>query len=113
MHARTTTNDGKAMNQSIIRINGDRLLDDLRTLRGFGACGTGVVRRSLSAVDMESRQWLVERMCDAGLDAGIDGMALSCRGDHYISAFGESRAKENNIQRLFVPDRLDQAYTID
>ena len=62
------------MSQSIIRINGDRLLNDLQTLRGFGACGTGVVRRSFSTVDLESRQWLVGRMRDAGLDASIDGM---------------------------------------
>jgi N-carbamoyl-L-amino-acid hydrolase len=76
------------MTQSIIRINGDRLLDDLRTLRGFGACGTGVVRRSLSAVDMESRHWLVGRMRDAGLEADIDGMGTvlgrSGQGEHAL-----------------------------
>ena len=63
-------------------INGDRLLRDLETLRTFGACGNGVVRQSLSEVDMESRRWLVERMADAGLDAHIDGIG---------TVFGRSR----------------------
>ncbi|MCP5150255.1 MAG: hydantoinase/carbamoylase family amidase [Ectothiorhodospiraceae bacterium] len=56
------------------RIDGDRLLADLRALRAFGATGTGVVRPSLSEVDMRSRHWLVERLAAAGLDAGIDGL---------------------------------------
>lgn len=63
-------------------INGDRLLRDLETLRTFGKCGNGVVRQSLSEVDMESRRWLVERMADAGLDARIDGIG---------TVFGRSR----------------------
>jgi len=56
-------------------INSDRLLHNLRRLRSFGQSGNGVVRRCLSAVDMESRQWLVKRMQEAGLDACIDGIA--------------------------------------
>ncbi len=56
------------------RINGERLLGDLQTLRGFGTCGNGVVRQSLSDVDMESRRWLAGRMEDAGLAATIDGI---------------------------------------
>jgi N-carbamoyl-L-amino-acid hydrolase len=56
------------------RINADRMLADLDRLRTFGACGNGVMRPSLSAVDMESRRWLVQRMRDAGLDARIDGV---------------------------------------
>ena len=55
-------------------INSDRLLRDLDMLRTFGRCGSGVVRQSLSAIDMASRHWLVERMTDAGLDARIDGI---------------------------------------
>jgi len=56
-------------------INRDRLLEDLRTLRTFGATGTGVVRPTFSTVDMEARQWLCNRMADAGLEATIDGAA--------------------------------------
>ena len=55
-------------------IDGNRLLADLKALRRFGATGTGVVRPTFSEVDMASRRWLVERMTEAGLDAGIDGV---------------------------------------
>jgi len=64
------------------RINPARLLDDLKTLRSFGATGPGVVRLSLSPIDMEARRWLVGRMREAGLDAGIDGVG---------TVFGRSR----------------------
>lgn len=63
-------------------INPERLLADLRTLRTFGAQGSGVVRLALSPVDMEARRWLAGRMAAAGLDARIDGVG---------SVFGRSR----------------------
>ncbi len=65
-----------------VTINPDRLLGDLRRLRAFGACGIGVVRQSLSPIDIESRHWLCERMREAGLDARIDGVG---------TVFGRSR----------------------
>ena len=40
------------------RIDPDRLLADLDQLRTFGATGPGVVRQSLSPVDMAARRWL-------------------------------------------------------
>ena len=55
-------------------INPERLLADLDHLRTFGSFGNGGVRPSLSAVDIESRHWLRERMQAAGLDARIDGV---------------------------------------
>jgi N-carbamoyl-L-amino-acid hydrolase len=58
----------------VARINPDRLLADLDHLRTFGATGTGVVRPSLSPVDMDARRWLVSRMREAGLEARIDGV---------------------------------------
>ncbi|EUC11782.1 UNVERIFIED_ORG: N-carbamoyl-L-amino-acid hydrolase [Burkholderia sp. CF145] len=64
------------------RINPVRLIDDLKTLRSFGANGPGVVRLSLSPIDMEARRWLAGRMTDAGLDATIDGVG---------TVFGRSR----------------------
>ena len=67
----------------MVRINGERLLEDLRTLRSFGRVGTGVVRQALSDIDMESRRWLVGRMREAGLEADIDGLG---------TVFGRSRA---------------------
>ena len=56
-------------------IDPERLLSQLRALREFGRHGDGVVRRCLTPVDMDSRQWLVERMRAAGLQAEIDGVA--------------------------------------
>lgn len=57
-----------------MKINARRLLEDLYTLRGFGACGKGVVRLAFSAEDMAARRWLEQRMAAAGLDAEIDGV---------------------------------------
>ena len=50
------------MSETFVTINPERLLDDLRQLREFGAQGTGVVRRSLTPVDLESRRWLCGRL---------------------------------------------------
>ena len=57
-----------------VRINPDRLLGDLHRLRSFGAYGHGVVRQSLTPIDMDSRRWLCERLREAGLEARIDGV---------------------------------------
>jgi beta-ureidopropionase / N-carbamoyl-L-amino-acid hydrolase len=54
------------------RINGKRLIDDLRRLAEFGKFGSGVDRVSFSAPDVDARGWLLERMKAAGLDAAID-----------------------------------------
>lgn len=59
---------------TVASINPDRLISRLTDLRAFGAHGNGVVRPSLSEVDLRSRQWLIERMEEAGLDASIDGV---------------------------------------
>ena len=56
------------------RIDPDRLLSDLRTLRGIGAQGRGVVRPAFSAADMQARRWLARRYQEAGLEATIDGV---------------------------------------
>jgi N-carbamoyl-L-amino-acid hydrolase len=66
----------------VLKINPARLLDDLRHLRTFGATGPGVVRLSLSSVDMDARRWLAGRMNEAGLSATIDGVG---------TVFGRSR----------------------
>ncbi|MFL9928681.1 Zn-dependent hydrolase [Paraburkholderia sp. RL18-103-BIB-C] len=66
----------------MVTINPDRLLTDLKRLRSFGATGPGVVRLALSPVDLASREWLVARMKEAGLDAGVDGVG---------TVFGRSR----------------------
>jgi beta-ureidopropionase / N-carbamoyl-L-amino-acid hydrolase len=58
----------------MVKINGERLLGDLRALRAMGATGTGVVRPAFSAMDMQARHWLAERYQEAGLTAEIDGV---------------------------------------
>jgi N-carbamoyl-L-amino-acid hydrolase len=56
------------------RINGERLLGDLRRIADFGRYQTGVHRPHLSPQDVESRRWLAARMKEAGLDPVIDGI---------------------------------------
>jgi N-carbamoyl-L-amino-acid hydrolase len=56
------------------QIDGARLLADLHTLRGYGTYKTGVHRPTYSKVDMQSREWLAERMRQAGLTPEIDGI---------------------------------------
>jgi N-carbamoyl-L-amino-acid hydrolase len=71
-----------------MRIDGERLLADLRELAGFGRCGTGVHRPFLSEEDREARDWLVRRMRDAGLEARIDGIG---------NVLGQSRGAERAL----------------
>ena len=56
------------------RINGERLLADLRRIADFGRYETGVHRPHLSPQDVESRHWLARRMKEAGLVPVIDGV---------------------------------------
>ena len=53
----------------------DRALADLQMLRKIGAFRTGVHRPTLSADDMQTREWLVGELTAIGHDAGIDGIA--------------------------------------
>ena len=54
------------------RINGERLIADLRELARIGAFETGVDRTALSPKDIEARRWLVDKLGRAGLDASMD-----------------------------------------
>lgn len=56
------------------QIEGARVLADLRRLAEFGRYKTGNHRPTYSPVDMQSRQWLADRLREAGLDAAIDGI---------------------------------------
>jgi len=56
----------------MLRINGERLIADLRTLSDFGKYQTGVDRVALSAEDIEARRWLCGKFRDIGLDATMD-----------------------------------------
>lgn len=57
-----------------MQINTARLLADLRSLATIGAHKGGVHRPTFSDDDMRARHWLVERLTEAGLEAGIDGI---------------------------------------
>jgi N-carbamoyl-L-amino-acid hydrolase len=56
------------------KINGERLLGDLRRIAEFGRYQTGVHRPHLSPQDVESRRWLAGRMKEAGLEPVVDGI---------------------------------------
>jgi beta-ureidopropionase / N-carbamoyl-L-amino-acid hydrolase len=57
-----------------VELEPDRFLRDLHTLRGFGASGVGkgVIRPAYSEADIAARQWLAQRMEDAGLRVHFD-----------------------------------------
>src|SRR5712675_2534945 len=54
--------------------DGARVLADLNTLRGIGAYKTGVHKPTFSEPHMRSLEWLVQRLPEAGLSTGIDGI---------------------------------------
>jgi beta-ureidopropionase / N-carbamoyl-L-amino-acid hydrolase len=56
------------------RIDGARILADLKHLAGFGRYKTGVHRPTYSLEDVASRRWLAEQLAAAGLDPVIDGI---------------------------------------
>jgi beta-ureidopropionase / N-carbamoyl-L-amino-acid hydrolase len=56
------------------RIDGERVIADLKRLAAFGRYKTGVHRPTYSADDIASRQWLAEQFAAAGLDPVIDGI---------------------------------------
>jgi len=52
----------------------ERFLADLNALRQFGAQGRGVVRPAYSVPDLMARDWLADRMIQAGLTPRFDAM---------------------------------------
>ena len=70
-----------------MRLDHARLLGDLRQLADFGKLGSGVDRPAFSPQDGEAREWLLQRMGEAGLDARIDGV-----GNVYGQMKDEGRA---------------------
>ena len=57
-----------------MQVDGERFLKDLHDLRAFGASGVGkgVVRPAYSEADIAARDWLADRMRDAGLEVRFD-----------------------------------------
>jgi N-carbamoyl-L-amino-acid hydrolase len=56
------------------KIDGERVVADLKRLAEFGRYKTGVHRPTYSPVDVESRQWLAGKFREAGLETVIDGI---------------------------------------
>jgi N-carbamoyl-L-amino-acid hydrolase len=56
------------------RADGARVLADLNALRAIGAYKTGVHKPTFSEPHLQSLQWLVQRLPDAGLTGEIDGI---------------------------------------
>ena len=56
------------------KIDGQRLIGDLRRLAEFGRYETGVHRPTYSPDDVASRHWLAGKYAEAGLDPLIDGI---------------------------------------
>ncbi len=56
------------------KIDGARLIADLKRMADFGRYKTGVHRPTFSEQDVAARHWLADRMKEAGLDSVIDGI---------------------------------------
>ncbi|MBR1274467.1 Zn-dependent hydrolase [Bradyrhizobium sp. AUGA SZCCT0283] len=59
---------------NLSRADGARVLADLHALRAIGTYKTGVHKPTFSEPHLRSLQWLVQRLPDAGLTGGIDGI---------------------------------------
>jgi N-carbamoyl-L-amino-acid hydrolase len=80
--------ESKTKETTVPSINPQRLLGDLYALRKIGTYKTGVHRPTLSSDDVKARQWLAQRIADAGLQPVIDGIA---------NVFGRSPAKGRKV----------------
>jgi N-carbamoyl-L-amino-acid hydrolase len=57
-----------------LQFDGARVLADLNALRAIGAYKTGVHKPTFSEPHLRSLEWLVQRLPEAGLAGGIDGI---------------------------------------
>jgi beta-ureidopropionase / N-carbamoyl-L-amino-acid hydrolase len=62
------------MSDHPVQADGARVLADLNALRAIGAYKTGVHKPTFSEAHVQSLQWLVQRLPEAGLDGAIDGI---------------------------------------
>src|SRR5258708_15192790 len=67
------------------KIDGDRLITELKRLADFGRYETGLHRPTYSPVDVASRQWLADKYAEAGLEPLIDGIG-NVFGNHKTAA---------------------------
>jgi N-carbamoyl-L-amino-acid hydrolase len=62
------------MADNLSRIDGARVLSDLRALRAIGTYKSGVHKPTFSEPHLRSLSWLIERLPEAGLAGEIDGI---------------------------------------
>jgi beta-ureidopropionase / N-carbamoyl-L-amino-acid hydrolase len=62
------------MADNLSRIDGARVLSDLRALRAIGTYKSGVHKPTFSEPHLRSLAWLIERLPEAGLAGEIDGI---------------------------------------
>ncbi|HEY8069328.1 MAG TPA: hypothetical protein VIF38_10600 [Burkholderiales bacterium] len=91
-------------------IDPQRLLADLRALRGIGAQGRGVVRPAFSASDMEARRWLKRRYEEAGLEATIDGVGnvLGTQGARRCGGIDPCRRERLPLNCILITRRFHE-----
>lgn len=59
----------------MVKIDGERVVAELREFAQIGAYKTGVHRPPLTEDDLKARAWLMDRMEKAGLSAKMDGLS--------------------------------------
>lgn len=80
-----------------MQINAARFLEDLHRLREFGAAGVGkgVVRPAYTDADIAARDWLAERMTEAGLRVEMDEMGnlfgIAAKGSLLMGSHSDSQ----------------------
>lgn len=63
---------GRSSTVRRLRVDGNRLWDDLKALSQIGRGSRGVSRLAFSLADMEGRRWLMKRFGDAGIHPRMD-----------------------------------------
>ncbi len=82
-----------------VKINQDRLWNDLMELGQIGVQeGGGVTRTALSAEDEQARQWLITKMKAAGLEVRVDGI---------LNVIGTLKAPHGNGKAMAMGSHLD------
>jgi len=79
-----------------MRVNGDRLWQNIVELGSIGRSQKGVSRVAFSEADIEGRMWFLNKMKQAGLNTRIDGVG---------NVFGETPGEYE--KRILVGSHLD------
>jgi allantoate deiminase len=89
----------KENSYQLLRINGERLWSDLMELGQIGELPSGgVTRTSLTPVDMKAREWLLQRMNEAGLETWVDAVG---------NIIGVYRGTESHLPKVMMGSHID------